>query len=142
MKTIVSPNYMYSQSFDKNIYYEKEKYPQIPECNSDEYFYDLHVFNECSYENRLVDVPLLNPEHYLDIILKPISFVRVFGTVTNKNGEVVRNKKVSIYRAAMYNYKTKYIPVCNVITDEFGLYEAILDGTYCKSHFIIKVWNC
>ncbi|AOR24032.1 hypothetical protein [Clostridium taeniosporum] len=126
---------------DEGYYNQYKNYKK--KKKEDNYIYDLKVKKEKIYKSKYIDLNLevTCNEKYLDIQMDELKYIRIFGTLKDSKGNIVKNKKITLFKSKLVNYKTEYIPVCDMITDERGLYEALIEEDYTNTHYIVKVLN-
>ncbi|MGL5353267.1 MAG: hypothetical protein ACRDA5_08060 [Clostridium sp.] len=120
---------------------EKFKNQDIVVKNRDNYNYVLRVVKESGYVSNFIDLTLdaNDKEKYIEVEIDLINYMRVSGIVKYECGNVVKNAKMTLFRSVLINYRTEYIPVCDVITDENGRYEVVIDNVMEDSHYIVGV---
>ena len=132
---------VYDESLDYYKVEKKDGYSRKEENKKDKYTYDINIAKECNYISKSIDLNLEpgDKEKYLDIEMDISRYMRVCGVVKDLEGNVIKNTKIGIFKSQLINYKTEYIEVCNMITDEYGIYEAVVDREYKDSHYIVKI---
>lgn len=116
----------------------KERKNHFKECN---YEYEIYVLYESALKGKYVDFEscINHDELKIDVLLDKVKYIRVFGIVTQYNGELAIGKKITLYGAKMINHRTQYVPICDAVTDEKGAYDILLDNCFYETHFIIKL---
>lgn len=123
---------IHTKYYDSNVYTKKKK---------EDYRYDLNLKRDSIYKSNYIEFNLDGnvKEKCINMQVEEFKYIKVFGEVKDLEGNVVKNKKCTLLKTALVNYKTEYIPVCYITTDTEGKYEVILNEEYDKSHYIIRV---
>lgn len=138
MTVIYNERLCYDGNYSDDKYYKQQKKDG---CVKEKYKCDLNIVKESGYLNKAVDLELdsCKSEKALNVEIGKVDFLRVYGTVKNLKGDAVKEKRVTLFKARLFNYKTEYTPICDMITDENGVYETILDNLSLEDHYMVKV---
>ncbi|MBW6409267.1 hypothetical protein [Clostridium weizhouense] len=130
---------IYNERIKNNEYYNKKE--NNIKNKKEDYTYNLNVQKEKDYRSKYIDLNLngICNEKYVDIQMEEVKYINISGILRDKNGNIVKNKKVTLFRCELINYRTEYIPICNMITDEKGVYQTVIEDSYKDAHYFVKV---
>lgn len=138
MEVIYNERLCYDGNYNDDKYYKQKKEDDYVR---EKYKCDLNIVKESGYLNKTVDLELdsCKNEKALNVEIGKKDFLRVYGTVIDSKGEAAKEKRVTLFKSILFNYKTEYIPICDMVTDENGVYETILDNLNPEDHYMVKV---
>lgn len=105
------------------------------------YTYNLNVVKEDGYKGKYIDINLDRgcKEKFIEIEMQLMKYLRIFGVVKDSKGNIAKDIKMILFRAELINYKTEYVPVCEIITNDRGEYQVIIDNVYGDNHYSVKI---
>ncbi|MGL5086494.1 MAG: hypothetical protein ACRC68_12375 [Clostridium sp.] len=134
---------IYTERLDLDSHINKDNYIQSNQCTEKkiEYTYSLDVCNEFSYKSTSVDLDIKTgcKEQFIDVKIEKVDYLRISGELKNTEGESIPATTVTLLKAILVNYKTEYISVCDILTDNNGFFEVILEDNYGDNFYKVCI---
>lgn len=137
-------NFIYARRYKNYIYSKEDCISKIkkeikPKCEN--YNFTFKIDKQSALKGDVIELNFdcMGKEECINVNLEELKYLKFDGSVTDKDGNVVREKKVILYKAQIINYKTEYVPICEVMTDEYGLFEGVIYNAYGDNHYTIKI---
>ncbi|SHJ45999.1 hypothetical protein SAMN02745163_02030 [Clostridium cavendishii DSM 21758] len=131
--------------FYKNYHienFELENYKAFS-TSTKNYKVNYCIENCTTFENKSIKIKIYpkNFQYKVNVILNTILYTKIYGYITDSNNNFATNVEVFICKNGHSQYIDKYIPICSSITDNNGMFQAVIKNHSKLCDIKIKIEN-